>query len=69
VLHPRFEVNFTNSSGFTDNTRVRVNLTRGVIFGGATWVPSPRLGISGEIYWAPVEAVTGRLMLSYAIRQ
>jgi len=23
ILHPRFQVNFTNLSGFTDNTRVR----------------------------------------------
>jgi hypothetical protein len=55
ILHPRFQVNFTNSSGFTDNTRVRVNLTRGVIFGGATWAPSSRLGLSGEIYSAPAD--------------
>jgi hypothetical protein len=67
ILHPRFQVNFTNSSGSTDNTRVRVNLTRGVIFGGGTWALSPRLGLSGEIYSAPADAITGRLMLSYAI--
>jgi hypothetical protein len=67
ILHSRFQVNFTNAFGFTDNTLVRANLTRGVIFGGATWAPSPRLGLSGEIYSAPADAVTGRLMLSYAI--
>jgi hypothetical protein len=67
ILHPRFMVNFTNSFGSTDNTRVNVNLTRGVIFGGATWAPSPRFGLSGEIYSAPADAVTGRLMLSYAV--
>jgi hypothetical protein len=69
ILHPRFQVNFTNLSGFTDNTRVRVNLTRGVLFGGATWAPSSRFGLSGEIYSVPADAVTGRLMSSYAILQ
>jgi hypothetical protein len=68
LLRPRFQVNFTNQLGQLDDTQVRVNLTRGALFGGATWVVARGLGLSGEIYGAPGDAVTGRLMASYAVR-
>ena len=68
VLRPRFQVNFTNQFGELDNTQVRVNLTRGALFGGATWAVAPGFGLSGEIYGAPGDAVTGRVMGSYAVR-
>ena len=68
LLRPRFQVNFTNQFGQLDDTKVRVNLTRGALFGGATWAAAPGLGLSGEIYGAPGDAVTGRLMASYAVR-
>jgi hypothetical protein len=69
VLHPRFQVNFTNQFGSLDDTRVEVDLTRGALFAGATWTPSPGLGLSGSIYAAPGDAVTGRVVLSYAVRR
>jgi opacity protein-like surface antigen len=68
LLRPRFQVNFVNRFGFLDNTQVAVNVTRGVVFGGATWMLGPGLGLSGEIYAAPADAVTGRLELSYGVR-
>ena len=68
ILHPRFQVNFTNQFGSTDNRKVTVDLTRGALFGGGTWVPTGGLGLTGEIYAAPGDAVTGRVMASYAIR-
>jgi hypothetical protein len=68
VLHPRFQVNFTNQFGFTDNRKVEVDLTRGAILAGATWAAVRGLAVTGEIYSSPSDAVTGRLVGSYAIR-
>jgi hypothetical protein len=67
ILHPRFQVNFTNQFGETDNRKVEVDLTRGALFAGATWVPSHALALTGEIYSSPVDAVTGRVTISYGI--
>ena len=67
VLHPRFQVNFTDQFGETDNRRVEVNLTRAALFGGATWVPVPAWRFSGQIYSTPGDAVTGRLTVSYGL--
>ena len=67
-LRPRFQVDFTNRFGSTDSTRVEVNLTRGVVFGGLMWEAAHGLGVTGEIYAAPADAVTGRLGLSYTLR-
>jgi hypothetical protein len=60
-LQPRFRVNFTNRAGQTDRRRVEVDLDRAVLFAGATWMAASAVGISGEIYSAPSDAVTGRL--------
>lgn len=68
LLRPRFEVGFTNRFGSTDSTRVEVNLTRAVVFGGVMWQAGHGLGITGEVYSAPADAVTGRVGLSYAWR-
>ncbi|MGH7498353.1 MAG: hypothetical protein ACREL3_05830 [Gemmatimonadales bacterium] len=68
VLHPRFQVNFTNQFGALDNTKVEVDMTRGALLGGATWVAASGLGLTGEIYGAPGDAVTGRVALSYLLR-
>jgi hypothetical protein len=66
-LHPRFMVNFTNRFGNVDNTRIEVNLTRGALLGGATWLAASGLGLTGEIYGVPGDAVTGRVALSYGL--
>lgn len=69
VLHPRFQVNFTNRFGALDNTRVEADLTRGAFLGGATWAAARGLGLTGEIYGAPGDAVTGRVAVSYELRR
>jgi hypothetical protein len=61
-LAPRFQVNFTNQFDVIDRRRVRVDLDRGVLFAGASWTPGRRLELSGELYSAPVDAVTARVM-------
>jgi len=66
-LEPRFQVNFTNQFGMVDSTRIEVNLNRGVVFGGATWQLADRLGATGEVYAAPADAVTARLVVRAAI--
>jgi hypothetical protein len=66
-LQPRFQVNFTNQFGQVDNTRVKVDLNRFVVFGGATWQVAQRLGLTGELYVAPSDAVTGRVLFRTAV--
>ena len=65
MLRPRYQVNFTDQFNTTDRTKVEVNINRIVLFGGATWALTPSLGVSGEIYSAPSDAVTGRLMVTW----
>jgi hypothetical protein len=66
-LQPRFQVNFTNRFGSTDTTRVEVNLDRGVVFGGATWQMDQRFDLTGEVYAAPADAVTARVVFRAAL--
>jgi hypothetical protein len=60
-LAPRFQVNFTNQFDVVDRQRVRVDLDRGILFAGASWMRQ-RLELSGELYSAPVDAVTVRVV-------
>jgi hypothetical protein len=69
LLHPRFQVNFTNQFGQLDNRKIEVDLTRGSLFGGASWSPDGRFALSGEIVGAPGDDVTGRILVSYTIRR
>lgn len=66
-LQPRFQVNFTNQFGELDDRRVEVNLNRLVMFGGATWDVTGRLGVTGEVYAAPADAVTARVIVRAAV--
>jgi hypothetical protein len=68
ILHPRFHVNFTNQFGSTDNRKIEVDLTRGALFGGASWSPDNRFALTGGIYGSPGDDVTGRVLLSYTLR-
>jgi hypothetical protein len=49
------------------NRRVEVDLDRLVVFGGATWELTERLGLTGELYAAPTDAITGRVIVRTAI--
>jgi hypothetical protein len=66
-LEPRFQVSFTDQFGELDDRRVGVDLDRLVVFGGATWEVTERLGLTGELYAAPTDAVTGRLIVRTAV--
>jgi len=66
-LEPRFQVNFTNQFGMVDSTRIELNLNRGVVFGGATLQLAERFGVTAEVYAAPADAVTARLVVRTAI--
>lgn len=66
-LEPRLQVNFRNQFGSVDNTRVEVSLNRAVMFGGASWYFHDRLAVTGEVYAAPADAVTARLILRAAV--
>jgi hypothetical protein len=62
MLRPRFQVDFTNAAGQTDNTQVNVNFERVALFGGVMW----RIGqssIVAEAYSTPADAVTARLVV------
>lgn len=61
VLHPRFQVNFTNSQGSTDNRKIEVNLTRFVTYAGASWMVRPAWEVSAELYLSPSDALSGRM--------
>jgi hypothetical protein len=62
-LKPRVRVNFTNSVGDTDRRRVKVNLDRAALFGGASWLAAPGVELTGEIYGAPADGVIARLAI------
>jgi hypothetical protein len=60
-LQPRFQVNFTNSAGELDDRKVSVDMNRLAVFGGLTWKLGDSLGLAGEVYSTPADAVTLRL--------
>lgn len=64
ILHPRFQVNFTNAVDSTDRRKVEVNLSRWVVFGGVTLAASRSLSLSGEVYSSPADVVTARARVS-----
>ena len=66
-LQPHFRVNFRNQFGSVDSTRVEVDLNRAVVFGGASWYFRDRLAVTGEVYAAPADAITARLVLRVAV--
>jgi hypothetical protein len=66
-LESRFQVNFRNQFGSVDSTRVNVSLNRMVVFGGASWQLREQLTVTGELYAAPADAITARIILREAI--
>lgn len=66
-LHPRFQVNFTNSQGSTDNRRVAVDLNRAIAFGGIGWTPAATWELTGELYASLGDAVSARLVVRKAL--
>jgi hypothetical protein len=66
-LQPRFQADYTNQYGDLDDRRVEVDLDRFVVFGGATWQTTDRLSVTGELYAAPADAITGRVVVRTAV--
>jgi len=60
-LQPRFQVNFTNSAGDLDDRKVTVDMNRLAVFGGLSWKLGQSLGLAGEVYSTPSDAVTVRI--------
>lgn len=65
-LRPRFQVDFTNALGVTDNRRVSVNLHRMALFGGVTLATGP-WAVSLEAYGTIGDRVTGRTVIRRAL--
>jgi hypothetical protein len=64
ILHPRFQVSYTDSLGQKNDQKTRVNLSRWTLFGGATIEPVPGLMLSAEAYSAPSDLLTARLRMN-----
>jgi hypothetical protein len=64
ILHPRFQVGYTDSLGQTNDQKTRVNMSRWVVFGGATLEPVSGLLLSAEAYSAPADLITARVKLN-----
>lgn len=67
-LRPHFQVGFVDGAGNVDHTKVEVDLTRGVVFGGVTAQVVRSLRVSAQLYEVPADATTWRFGLGYLIR-
>ncbi len=61
ILHPRFQVDYTDSLGARNNQKTRVNLSRWALFGGVTLEPFSGFMLSGEAYAVPSDQITARV--------
>lgn len=67
-LEPRFQVGFRDGNGALDQTRIRVSLTRGSLFGGATYRLGGGVDLSAQLYSVPADATTWRFAAAYRLR-
>jgi len=67
-LRPRFQVDFTDRNNNHLDQKVEGNYRRAVLFGGATWIPTSRLGLTGELYADPGTTVVGRIGIGYGLK-
>jgi len=67
-LRPRFQVDFDDQFGTHQGQRVEGNFRRLALFGGASWYPTTRWGVTGEIFTDPGTTVVGRMGLAYAVK-
>lgn len=67
-LRPRFQVDFVDQFNTLQNQKVEGNYRRAVLFGGATWTPASRLGLTGELYADPGTAMVARVGLGYGLK-
>ena len=66
-LMPRFQVNYTNSLGIVDNSKVESNLNAAALFGGLTWDLARRWSVTGQFFslvnYGTSVSLTGRFAL------
>ena len=67
-LRSRFQVDATDSTGFHYDQKVEGNYTRPAVFAGATWIPAPRWGFTGEVYADPATTWVGRVGIAYGVK-
>lgn len=67
-LAPRFQVGFTDATGFADRTRVEVDLTRTAVFAGADWRLRGMISATAQLYAVPEDVALFRLGLAAVTR-
>jgi hypothetical protein len=70
-LDPRFQVGFTDATGYTDRTRLIIDggpLERGTVFGGITARLVRAFEVSAQVYSVPADVTTVRFGAGYRIR-
>lgn len=67
-LRPRFQVDFTDQFDVKQDQKVEGDFTRFVAFVGATWIPTSRLSLTGEVYADPGTTWVGRLGMAYGVK-
>ncbi|MBW8772297.1 MAG: hypothetical protein JF590_03240 [Gemmatimonadetes bacterium] len=67
-LRPRFQVDFTDRRSVHIDQKIEGNYRRAALFGGATWIPTERLGLTGEVYADPGTTVVGRVGVGYGLK-
>lgn len=67
-LRSRFQVDFTDSTNFHYDQKVEGNYRRLALFGGASWYPTTRWGLTGELFTDPGTTVVGRMGVAYAVK-
>jgi len=67
-LRPRFQVDFTDRASNHIDQKIEGNYRRAVLFGGATWIPTARLGLTAELYGDPGTTWAARLGVGYGLK-
>lgn len=67
-LRPRFQVGFTDATGYVDTTDVEARLVRGSAFGGVSVNVSEALQLSSQVYSVPQDVTTVRATVAYRLR-
>ena len=66
-LKPHFQVNYTNSVGFHDNTELESDLNAAALFGGVTWDASHRWSFTGQVFSLVSYGTSASLTTRYAL--
>lgn len=66
-IKPRFQVGFTSGTGAVDSTRIEVDLTRAVVFGGYNRKIGGRFDATAEVYSVPSDVTLFRGALAYRL--